>query len=282
MENILKAFEEIKENPDLQQELAKKETIEEVYEYCVSISDGYTFEEFKKYVCELFEVVGKLPEKQLNCISGGIKLNNKALSAALAALTMASPLAGAADNESTGNQQPSVVTSVSKAVQEAKELVLEHPGETALGAAGAFGAVLTAVILGHNHNQGKPEQKVEEQEVEEQGGQEQEVETEQARLARETQERIAREAAEQARIVREATTGLKNMIAEGVITQAEYDNLASKKWARLVIRRREAIKQGQWTYGEGFVGKIWGAATGRIIYNDPGLRLRYYASDFKK
>ena len=45
MDNILKVFIEIVEDESLIQELSEKKTIEDVYAYCTSISDGYTMRE---------------------------------------------------------------------------------------------------------------------------------------------------------------------------------------------------------------------------------------------
>lgn len=145
MDDILKVFSTIMQDPNLQKELAKKETIEDMYDYCISISGGYTIEQFKEFLHELFKIIDKMPEKQLEKVSGGIKLNNKALSTMLATMAIASPLAGAAGTKGEANatQQPSKVSSFVKNI---KDKVLKHPAETALGGVATIGGAALLVF----------------------------------------------------------------------------------------------------------------------------------------
>jgi hypothetical protein len=152
MDKFLKALSVIMANPDLQQELAKKETIENVYDYCVSISDGYTIDEFKEFLYELFKTTDNIPEWQLEKISGGIKFNNKIFSTMLTAMVMASPLAKA---ESKKPNEPSVISvCVQKIKDEIENIASKHPVETAIVGGGAgVGALLLAAISAHRLSQ---------------------------------------------------------------------------------------------------------------------------------
>ncbi|MDR1627472.1 MAG: hypothetical protein LBR79_01700 [Oscillospiraceae bacterium] len=149
MDKILKALSIIMENPDLQQELAEKKTTEDAYNYCMSISGGYTIDEFENFLYEFFKVVDNIPEEQLEKISGGIKINNKAISTMLAAMTMVSPLAGAAGGKS--NEQPSYI-------QKIKDVAKKPPVVTAIGSSAGMGAFLLAIakIYGHQTPQQPP------------------------------------------------------------------------------------------------------------------------------
>ena len=151
MDNISKVFSTIMENPKLQQELAKKETIEEAYDYCISISGGYTIEEFKESLQKLVKMVNSMPEEQLEKISGGIKLNNRVLSTMLATISLASPLAGAAGSTKEAvNKQPSKINSFIKNV---KDKVSKNPVESALATAGlSILGILSVMKSSNSHN----------------------------------------------------------------------------------------------------------------------------------
>jgi hypothetical protein len=135
-DGVIKVLEIIASESKLQQELTKKETIEEVYEYLTSISDGYTIDELKEFLLELLKSVANVPEEQLEKTSGGIQLNKKTLSTMLAALTVASPLVGAVGGETIVQQLKNNIASTASVV-------------------GGFGATLcTLFALSRAQNQG--------------------------------------------------------------------------------------------------------------------------------
>lgn len=79
------------------QELSKKETIEDMYECCVSISDGYTMDDFKKFLYDLLTDANKISEGDLEKVGGGGLSNRKLYSIFLSSLASFSPLVGAHD-----------------------------------------------------------------------------------------------------------------------------------------------------------------------------------------
>ena len=131
-DSMEKMFSTIMQDENLQHELVTKKTIEEAYKFCTSISGGYTIEELKDFLNKA--------EEQFTKVSGGMKLNNKALSTVLATMAIASPLAGAA-GQTQDQPQPSKISGFVKSI---KEKISKHPTEAALGGTATVGALILA------------------------------------------------------------------------------------------------------------------------------------------
>lgn len=142
-DSIEKVFSIIMQDENLQKELTKKKTIDEVYEFCTSISEGYTIEELKDFLSKA--------EEQFTKVSGGIKLNNKALSTVLATMAIASPLAGAA-GQTQDQPQPSKISGFVKSI---KEKISKHPAEAAMGGVATAGGLTLAAIKLFGNSSGK-------------------------------------------------------------------------------------------------------------------------------
>lgn len=142
-DSIEKVFSIIMQDENLQKELTKKKTIDEVYEFCTSISEGYTIEELKDFLSKA--------EEQLTKVSGGIKLNNKALSTVLATMAIASPLAGAA-GQTQDQPQPSKISGFMKSI---KEKISKNPAEAAMGGVATAGGLTLVAIKLFGNSSGK-------------------------------------------------------------------------------------------------------------------------------
>ncbi len=92
MNNILEVFIKIAEDERLMKELSEKETIEDVYAYCTSISGGYTMDDFKNFLCHLFKDNYKIPEDNLKKIVGGNFSGKKLYLGLLSSMISFSPL----------------------------------------------------------------------------------------------------------------------------------------------------------------------------------------------
>ena len=77
-DNLIKLIEEINADPERIEQFSKKDSPQELYDYCISIVPGYTYEEFTEFMMYLADLISKdLSEDELNNITGGVKINNK-------------------------------------------------------------------------------------------------------------------------------------------------------------------------------------------------------------
>ena len=173
MDKVEKVFTLIYNNNRLKEELIKKQTIDEMYEYCTSISGGYTKEEFRKFIDEMYQYVKeKLINKNLSIsdedikkVSGGLQLNNKAISSLLAAITVSTPFVGAAgaDNDQKNDNVP--VENKTSIAQKIKDFVFKHPIASATGVASIPITVILGIMLRSQHKEKeRPKQEPPEQE----------------------------------------------------------------------------------------------------------------------
>ncbi|MBQ2671250.1 MAG: hypothetical protein IJG00_00315 [Clostridia bacterium] len=83
--NINKMIEAVLEREDLMKELAKKETYDDVYDFCLSVEDGYTRDEFLDFLNssqgEYDTDITELDKEMLSYVGGGVSVGAKALSA---------------------------------------------------------------------------------------------------------------------------------------------------------------------------------------------------------
>ena len=71
-ENLLKLIEEVNSDPEQIEQFSKKNSTQELYDYCISIVPGYTYEEFTEFMMYLADLISKdLSEDELNNITGG-------------------------------------------------------------------------------------------------------------------------------------------------------------------------------------------------------------------
>ncbi|MBQ2671566.1 MAG: hypothetical protein IJG00_02010 [Clostridia bacterium] len=71
-ENLLKLIEEVNSDPEKIEQFSKKDSPQELYDYCISIVPGYTYEEFTEFMMYLADLISKdLSEDELNNITGG-------------------------------------------------------------------------------------------------------------------------------------------------------------------------------------------------------------------
>lgn len=71
-ENLLKLIEEVNSDPEKIEQFSKKNSPQELYDYCISIVPGYTYEEFTEFMMYLADLISKdLSEDELNNITGG-------------------------------------------------------------------------------------------------------------------------------------------------------------------------------------------------------------------
>ncbi len=73
---LIKLFRKIQDDSRVHKELAKCKTKEQLYSYCQTLEDGYTqkeLDEFLKQVTTLVKHIEKMPEGELEKISGGKK-----------------------------------------------------------------------------------------------------------------------------------------------------------------------------------------------------------------
>lgn len=157
MNKVEKVFTLIYNDSKLKEELIKKQTIDEMYEYCTSISDGYTKEEFEKFVNEMCQYVEEeltnknlsISDEDMKKVSGGTQLKNKAISSLLAAMAISTPLVGAASNNQENTDIP--VESKTSITQKIKNFVSKNPIKTKATAAGISVMALLGWEL-HNKN----------------------------------------------------------------------------------------------------------------------------------
>lgn len=97
--NIEKLIDKILNNYNCCKKLAELSSMEEVYNYCLSIQDGYTIEEFEEFLENINIDEHKIFEDKdgdidLKNVSGGVSSDKyvKVLAYSLALLTMASPI----------------------------------------------------------------------------------------------------------------------------------------------------------------------------------------------
>ena len=166
MDKVEKVFTLIYNDSKLKEELIKKQTIDEMYEYCTSISSGYTKEEFNNFVNKMCQYVKdeliannlSISDDDIKKVSGGAQLKNKAISSLLAAMTISTPLVGAASNDQKNTGVP--VENKVSITQKIKNFVSKNPikaGTTAVG-------ISTMVILGVTlHKKNKQEKKATEE-----------------------------------------------------------------------------------------------------------------------
>ena len=81
-EKLIELLEKIIESEEIRHNLQNQNTLEEAYQYCLSIKDGYTIDEFQDFLREIVRLNGKavkseLSEKSLEDITGGLLLNSK-------------------------------------------------------------------------------------------------------------------------------------------------------------------------------------------------------------
>ncbi|BED93067.1 MAG: hypothetical protein RsTaC01_1023 [Candidatus Paraimprobicoccus trichonymphae] len=112
IENI---FEKIQNNEILSQKFVKNETIEEMYNFCIEIQDGYSIEEFTDFITEMCEYASfdDISENQLSNVTGGKTLfsdkTNKFVSTILTSMALSSPLA-AINKDSLNKKTDSIST----------------------------------------------------------------------------------------------------------------------------------------------------------------------------
>ena len=71
-ENLLKLIEEVNSDPEKIEQFSKKDSPQELYDYCISIVPWYTYEEFTEFMMYLADLISKdLSEDELNNITGG-------------------------------------------------------------------------------------------------------------------------------------------------------------------------------------------------------------------
>ncbi len=166
MDKVEKVFTLIYNNSKLKEELIKKQTIDEMYEYCTSISGGYTREEFDKFINEMCQYVKEeltnknlsISDEDMKKVSGGTQLKNKAISSLLAAMTISTPLVGAASNNQKNTDIP--VESKTSITQKIKDFVSKNPIKTGTTAVGISAMALLGWGL---HNKDVKEQAAQEQ-----------------------------------------------------------------------------------------------------------------------
>lgn len=156
MDKVEKVFTLIYNDYKLKEELIKKQTIDEMYEYCTSILGGYTKEEFEDFVNKMCQYVKdeltnnnlSISDEDMKKISGGTQLKNKAISSLLAAITISTPLVGAAgSDQENANVPPENKVSF---IQKAKDFVSKDPTKSGVTAAGISLAVMLGVALNRN------------------------------------------------------------------------------------------------------------------------------------
>ena len=161
MDKVEKVFTLIYNNNRLKEELIKKQTIDEMYEYCTSISGGYTKEEFRKFIDEMYQYVKEelinknlsISDEDIKKVSGGLQLNNKAISSLLAAITVSTPFVGAAgaDNDQKNDNVP--VENKTSIAQKIKDFVFKHPIASATGVASIPITVILGIMLKSQHKE---------------------------------------------------------------------------------------------------------------------------------
>ncbi|MBR0423080.1 MAG: bacteriocin [Clostridia bacterium] len=71
-ENLLKLIDEVNSDPEKIEQFRSKNSPQELYNYCISIVPGYTYDEFKEFMLSLADLISKnLSEDELNNIIGG-------------------------------------------------------------------------------------------------------------------------------------------------------------------------------------------------------------------
>ncbi len=77
-DNLIKLIEEINADPERIEQFSKKKSPKELYDYCINIVSGYTYEEFTEFMLSMANLISQdLSEDELNNITGGVKINNK-------------------------------------------------------------------------------------------------------------------------------------------------------------------------------------------------------------
>lgn len=71
-ENLLRLIDEINSDPEKIEAFSKKESPQALYDYCVSVVPGYTYEEFTDFMISLADLISQdLSDEELSNISGG-------------------------------------------------------------------------------------------------------------------------------------------------------------------------------------------------------------------
>lgn len=128
MSDIEKAIVKILNSEELFKKLCEAKTLEDAYNFCISVHGGYTLQEFEEFLenidvpdfekidkeindkeINLDEKIGLDEKRNLNNISGGKRKSNynKALAVSLSMITIATPIASAAQATATENKIPS-------------------------------------------------------------------------------------------------------------------------------------------------------------------------------
>ena len=154
-ENITKALDIIADDEELSLELINKKTMDEVYDFCVSVYGGYTMEDLDEYMDKVItdeQIIDDISnENKLEKISGGKGKNfrNKMMAMSLAPLMLLSPSyspvsAGGGDLHATPGTVRTVASAKSKPSfwQRHKKKII---------AAGIIGALLLGGGLLYRH-----------------------------------------------------------------------------------------------------------------------------------
>lgn len=82
-DNLLKLIDEINSDPEKIEQFSSKNSPQELYNYCISVVPGYTYEEFTEFMLSLADLISKdLSEDELSNITGGININKPWLNSA--------------------------------------------------------------------------------------------------------------------------------------------------------------------------------------------------------
>jgi hypothetical protein len=159
---IEEVFHAIADDVVLTEDFARKETIEEMYEFCQEVSGGYSFEEFEEFVDEMFEYAGgEVLDEYLDAAGGKKVVKDKVLAGLLGTLMSVSGV-GAIDGEAVGTNTGTrkvkdfVVGIKNKAIERfrsLKGLVKRHHG-AAIGSVSAVAAG-AATLVGYIVFRGK-------------------------------------------------------------------------------------------------------------------------------
>lgn len=163
-ENINKVLDIILADDDLSFELMKKKTLDDVYEFCISIHGGYTKDELEAYMDEIL-IVDKemeeaaLKEENLEKVSGGKgkKIGNRIMAMSLAPLMIAGAPYPAAYAEGGDLRATPGITSATLSKKNQSSFWQRHKKK--IIAAGVAGAILLGGTLLWRHHKNKDSDK---------------------------------------------------------------------------------------------------------------------------
>ncbi len=107
--NLVNLLKILLNNQKILEEFKSYDSIEELYEFCISIVDGYTFSEFENFLNTIASTISEyeLSDNDLTNVAGGTKLSNKTAAAFLSSLLFAGSGGIVAQGLQNDNNYPS-------------------------------------------------------------------------------------------------------------------------------------------------------------------------------